>query len=203
MIAPAGARWCAAAVALVLLVGCGGGPSQEERRAGVDQGWRVAVGAVDEAVGRLTEEFPEIAFVPFIDPFLSVPETRWSDCSGSISGNAVSPTAVQWTARRDVRVEPPQETASLADGLAAFLAADGWEGRDDTQTSDDGGYRVRLGRDGFQLSIMGDTTIAADGIATMRILVYSPCLYAPERMIDWTPPTGPAPTPSPPLGRVR
>jgi hypothetical protein len=104
---------------------------------------------------------------------------------------------------RDVRVEPPRETASLADGLAASLAADGWVGRKDPVTSDDGGYRVRLGRDGFQLLILGDTRIATDGAATIGILVYSPCLYAPERMIVWTPPSGPPPTPPPPLGRVR
>jgi hypothetical protein len=183
-------RSVTAGLAVLGLAACGG-LGEEERRTGVDLGWRTTVDAADQAVDRLPDLFPTLEFVPFQDPVLPAAETRWSDCSSASAADAISPDEIQWTSRRGVRVEPAQETATLVDELATALAADGWEA-DEPEGADDA-HRVWLRRDGITLSLLADTVIQADGTATIRVLAYSPCLFAPERMIDWTPPTD-APT---------
>jgi hypothetical protein len=172
-----------AALLVLALSGCGG-LSQEERRTGVDLGWRLTVDAADQAVGLLPTVYPEIAFVPVSGVF---PRDDWSDCSSSSAGSATNPTAIQWTSQRDVGVEPARETATLADGLAAALVAQGWEAEE--PEVDDQRHRVRLHDDDISLWLLADTTVLADGTGSIRVLAYSPCLQAPEGMGSWTAPT--------------
>jgi hypothetical protein len=168
----------------LVLAGCAGGPSEEERRAGMDLAWQIGVDAADDAAGRLPGLFPALALEPFRD---DVPENRWTSCSSS---STTDRSALQLTTQRDVRVEPPQETASLVDGLAASLVAGGWEEIRGPEASDDGRYTARLrSGDGFHMWIVGRSAIREDGTASVRVLVYSPCLLAPEDADAWTPPT--------------
>jgi hypothetical protein len=172
-----------AGLVVLVLAGCAGGPSEEERRAGMDLAWQIGVDAADDAAGRLPGLFPALVVEPFSGEY---PENRWSSCSSSSTTDS---SAVQLTTQRDVRVEPPQETVSLVDGLAASLVADGWEAVEDPELIDDLSVTRLRNDDGFHMRLLGRSAVREDGTASVRVLVYSPCLLAPEDADAWTPPT--------------
>jgi hypothetical protein len=176
------------AVAL-LLTGCAE-TVERERRALVDATWRETVTLADQAVSALLDLHPELTLTEVDGDFTG---EDWSDCSRSITGNAVSPTEIMWSSRRDVQVDPSRETASLADDLAEWLVAQGWEQGE--ARSHEGGHRNGLFRDSYGITLLSTTETPTDRLPTIQLLVYSPCIRAPERMLDWA---TPAPTPTPP-----
>jgi hypothetical protein len=187
-------RVAAAALAavLVLLTGCAR-TIEAERRANVDRTWRETVDLGDRSVSALLALHPDLTLVEVDGDFSG---ESWIDCSGSIVGNAVSPTEIIWSTLRDVEVQPVRETASLADSLADWWVGEGWQ---ETQTLDqDGGHLTDLVHGDYSIGIISDAVIPEHRPPIVRIIVDSPCVPAPEQMIDWTPPAdAPTSTPGP------
>jgi hypothetical protein len=73
------------------------------------------------------------------------------------------------------------------------------EGWQETQTLDqDGGHLTDLVHGDYSIGIISDAVIPEHRPPIVRIIVDSPCVPAPEQMIDWTPPAdAPTSTPGP------
>jgi hypothetical protein len=98
-----------------------------------------------------------------------------------------------------VEIEPPRETAGLAEALATRFEEHGWLVLD--VRDHNGGQTISLNRDSglrddYDVSIIFQEVEPTNRPAQVRIIVNSPCVRAPERMIDWATPT-PTPAGSP------
>lgn len=197
-------RWkeLIAVAGIVGMAGCASGPSESELEAQSDLAWRTTVGTSEQAIGRVPALFPDVAFTRH-----DVPEEDdyWSDCSSSSQGNAIDPTAIQWSSMREVVVDPPRETATFARALVDSYVADGWTASDEELGgAEDDGLAIDLRREGYGMRVLA-TNIPSETLAPLvRVITHSPCLDAPDRMGDrpWQPgPTEPpAPTEQPTAG---
>ncbi|HEY0216849.1 MAG TPA: hypothetical protein VGC57_10700 [Cellulomonas sp.] len=181
------------AAVLGATAGCAG-PSQEALWASSDLAYDTTVGTSQQAIDRIPVLFPDVAFERNDFP---EDEDFWADCSSSSQGSALHPTAIQWSSLRQVLVDPPRETASIAAALVETYRADGWVVIDDEAR--DGGQAHELRRGGYGMTVLSVTEPSENLAALVRVMTYSPCLDAPENMGEWQWRPGPTapPTPAP------
>jgi hypothetical protein len=187
-------RWTALLVVAGILsvTGCTSGPSEAELEAQSDLAWRMTVGTSEQVIARLPELFPEVSFTRNDFP---EQHDRWTDCSSSSQGNAINPTAIQWSSLRQVLVDPPRETATFARALADSYVADGWTVSEERQSGEaEEGFAVDLHREGYRVNVKAVNTPSEELAPLVRVITVSPCVDAPDRMGDrpWKPgPTEP------------
>lgn len=180
---------------VVGLSGCTSGPSEAELEAQSDLAWRTTVGTSEQAITRLPELFPDVAFTRNDFP---EQHDRWTDCSSSSQGDAIDPAAIQWSSLRQVLVEPPRETATFARALVDSYVADGWTASDEQVAGEeDESLAFDLRREGYVISVIAVNTPSESLAPLVRVITVSPCVDAPERMGDrpWQP--GPTEPPAP------
>ncbi len=184
-------------LAVVAVIGATAGCAariQEDLRAKADLAYDTTVGTSQQAIDRIPVLFPDVVFERNDFP---EDQDHWTDCSSSSQGNALHPTAIQWSSLRQVLVEPQRETASIAAALVETLRADGWVLVDDEAR--DGGQAHDLRRGEYGMTILSVTEPSENLAALVRVMTYSSCLDAPDDMGKWEWRPGPTvpPTPSP------
>lgn len=179
---------------IVGLSGCASGPSEAELNAQSDLAWRTTVGTSEQAIARLPGLFPDVSFTRNDFP---EHHDRWADCSASSQGDAIDPAAIQWSSLRQVIVDPPRETTTFARALVDSYVADGWTASEERVAgASDESFAVDLQLDQYVMSIKAVNTPSETLAPIVRVITYSPCLDAPDRMGDrpWQPgPTEPPP----------
>ena len=146
--------------------------------------------AADHAVNLARTLNPDLQFkVNEIDLHF---DSHWYDCSDDPRADTDPPKVIQWIADRTLYVEPRRETATLLEPISRQMIADGWTPRP-TSTGGESAS-IDLTKDGFTLSMGGDTGSSTDHVSTIRIGVYSPCITAPAGILDWKPAASPTPT---------
>ena len=120
-------------------------------------------------------------------------DNEWYDCEDEPRADTDPPKLIQWHAYHTFYVEPRRETATLIDPIVQELVAEGWTTGQESKGN--GGRSVDLARDGYNLKVGGVTEGLPDRVSTVGIRVFSPCIEAPEGILDWKPTASPTPTP--------
>ena len=120
-------------------------------------------------------------------------DDAWSSCSDVPLHDTDAPTAIQWSAIRELVVAPTRETATLIDPVVAALVAQGW--KSGLESAGNGGRTVNLSRQGYTVTVGGDTDPLPGAEASLGFHVYSPCIKAPANLRAWTATPQPETTP--------
>lgn len=201
MTLPTPARRVAASTALTLaalvgLVGC----TSDQQEPSMDQ-TAVATNSETTRTTAFTTADHTADLIRTLNPDLQLEldfdprrDQRWYNCSeDTTAGDEVPPKFIQWIAERNFYLEPHRETASLVEPIARRLVADGWTAR----PTPGGGEAssITLDKDGFVVTVGGETEASADRVSTIGLDVASPCIPAPDNILDWKATASPTPTP--------
>jgi hypothetical protein len=148
--------------------------------------------AVDQAVNLARTLNPDLKLDLQFD---ARRDNVWYDCSDDPRADTDPPKVIQWLAYRTLYLDPHRETATLVDPIAKALVTDGWTLGHTTDGDD--AKTVAATRDGFTLTVGGETQGLPDRVSTVSIRVSSPCVTAPAGILDWKPAASPAPTSTP------
>jgi len=152
-----------------------------------------AVTAADQAVNLIRTLNPDLQLkVNEIDLQF---DNVWNDCSDDPRADTDPPKVIQWLAYRRLYVEPHRETVTLVDPIVKALVADGWTLGHATEGDD--AKTVTVTRDGFTLTVGGQTQGLPANASPVGIDVSSPCITAPAGILDWKPAASPTPTSTP------
>jgi len=172
------------------LGGCGPDPAQVQ--ADAQLAYEIVVGTSTQAVDRLSELYPDVTFRSTSFPSV---EDRWTAC-GSMVPDRRHPAGLWWDSRREVVVEPPRETATLAAGLVQTFEDDGWTVYFDQRV--EWGHSFRLHREGLKMWIWSIVEPGPEHAAVIDVSVFSGCMDAPEDQGQWEWTPGPTEPPWPP-----
>ncbi len=183
-------------VTTLALTGCD--PSQEEIITSSDNVHAQTFALAEQAVQVSRDLHPDVGFDVLYDKQF---DDRWSNCGESPRSDADPPKAIQWIDYRTLYIDPPRETVSLIDAVVAAFVADGWITGNDSinRTATGDGRGVYLRKGGYTVSLGGQAAMTIEDYAySLDINVYSPCIVAPDDILDWRHgdiPTMPTPLP--------
>ncbi len=184
-------------IATLALTGCG--PSQEEIITSSDNVHAQTFALAEQGVSIVRDLNPDLDFDL---RYVARRDDRWSNCGESPRSDTEPPKAIQWIDNRMLNTAPPRETVSLIDAVVAAFVADGWTAGNDSinRTATGDGRGVYLRKSGYTIALDGQTGMTIEDYAySLNIHVYSPCIIAPDDILDWKPGDIP-PMPTPPPG---
>lgn len=164
--------FASAALAVLLLAACDGGPSDAELQAASEEAEALVIEVSNDLVDALREGNPDLMFD--VQGRVGGPALSW-DCS---DGPASDADAIQWAVDRQVEVDPRQPVDELLDPLIDILVDDGWALVQDEMK--DVVRSVDLTRDGFHVDMSADHTLSGDDPVWVTLSTYSSCLEAPS-----------------------
>ncbi len=174
------------------LAGCG--PTREEIVTSSQTVHAQTFSIADRAAQTIRDQNPDLAFDL---NYLARRDDRWHSCSDTPRRSDEPPRAIQWSDTRHLDLTAPRETATLIDRAATVFVSSGWTLGNDAVGN--GGRTVYLHNDGYTLSLGGLTEESLPTVAPyLRVSVSSPCIIAPDDVLDWKPgdippmPTAPA-----------
>ncbi|WP_448061461.1 hypothetical protein [Cellulomonas hominis] len=168
-------------LAALVLAGCG--PSQEEIITSSDNVHAQTFTLAEQATQTARDLNPDLTLNLSYD---ARRDDRWYDCSDTPRADTQPPKVIMWIDDRWLYVDPPRETASLIDPIVAAFVADGWTaGNDSLSSTSHGGRVVYLRKGGYTLSLGGETELIEGYTHSLTIHVFSPCVTAPDNLLDW------------------